>query len=316
MEYNWERTLPFLELDNIKVNKLFKDILDEEDIINIIPIEEGCRTTNYIIETKDVGKRYTLKIFFSRDQNYKKDIKLLNMLKKEVPVQKVYKFDNALEIGNREYAIYEYIEGKTIGQSLKEGYVIEEKFVREVAQALAKIHSYKFDKIGFLNEGLEVKEELLPLNLWYEKFIGEKARKRLGNEIINKINFIVKKNEEQLVKLDRDARLVHGDFQGTNILINSGRLSGILDWEFAMSGHPLADIGQFFRYEEYFNKNLVEAFEDEYRKTSDYILSDNWYKISRLRDLTSLIQLINGEEEMPNKYKNIKNIIEKNLMQL
>ena len=134
-------------------------------------------------------------------------------------------------------------------------------------------------------------------NLWETN-----AKKRLGKDIVDKINHIVKENKKILIELDEDIRLVHGDFQGTNILIKDNRLSGILDWEFAMAGHPLADIGQFFRYEEYFNKNLIEVFEDEYNKNSSYKLMDDWYKISKLRDLANLIQLINAKENMPNKY--------------
>nr|WP_241392932.1 aminoglycoside phosphotransferase family protein [Clostridium saccharobutylicum] len=300
-----------MKLDNIKINKLFKGILEEKDIINIVPVEEGCRTTNYIIKTKNA--KYILKVFFNKEQDYKKDIKLLNILKDEIPVQRIYRVDTDLEIGNREYAIYEYIEGKTIGQCLREGYFMDEKFVKEVARILAKIHSYKFNKVGFLDADLHIKEELEPLNLWYERVIGERVRKRLGNDIVNKIKQVVKQNEKNLLDLDKDSRLVHGDFQGTNILINKGIVCGILDWEFAMAGHPLEDIGQFFRYEEYFNNNLVRAFEEEYTKMSDYTLSDNWYNISKLRDLVNLIQLIGERDEMPTKYANIKTIIEKNL---
>ena len=56
MEYDWERTFPFLEIDKSIVNKLFEGILEEENIINVIPINEGCRTTNYIIETNESQK--------------------------------------------------------------------------------------------------------------------------------------------------------------------------------------------------------------------------------------------------------------------
>ena len=106
--------------------------------------------------------------------------------------------------------------------------------------------------------------------------------------------------------------MVHGDFQGTNILIdNEGNLSGVLDWEFCMAGHPLADIGQFFRYDEYFNNDLINAFEDEYKKQSNYILIDDWYKISKIRDITNLLQLIDKDEDMPNKYFDIREKMKK-----
>ena len=143
--------------------------------------------------------------------------------------------------------------------------------------------------------------------------MGERAKQRLGKGIIDKISSIVEKNERIIEKLDKQISLIHGDFQGTNILIKNGKLSGILDWEFAMAGHPLADIGQFFRYEEYFNTNLLKVFENEYNKSSDYKLEKDWYKISKLRDLINLIQLIDGEENMPNKYAHIKEIIINNI---
>ena len=315
MEYDWERTFPFMEISREKVIKLFQDILKKENIIKVTPINEGCRTTNYIIQTSESKNKYILKIFFLTDQSYKKEIELLTKLKenKSIPVSKIYRVSRSDIIQNKEYAIYEYLEGMTLGQAIKGGYILEEKFVREVAKTLTMIHKHKFDKVGFLDEHLNVKESLPPLKIWHQKFAGERVKQRLGKNIINRINNIVKKNEKILEKLDEKISLVHGDFQGTNILIKNGKLSGILDWEFAMAGHPIADIGQFFRYEEYFNTNLLKAFENEYNKNSDYKLEDDWYKISKLRDLINLIQLMDGEENMPNKYSNIKNIIINNI---
>ena len=179
MEYDWERTFPFLEIDKSIVGRLFEGILEERNIINVIPINEGCRTTNYIVETNEFQRKYILKIFFSTEQNYKKEIKLLTKLNgnETIHVPKIYKISNDEIIQNREYAIYEYIEGKTIGQAISEGYVLEENFVREVACSLAEIHSYKFDKVGFLDENLNIREELPPLILWYEQFMGDRAQR-------------------------------------------------------------------------------------------------------------------------------------------
>lgn len=317
MEYKWERTFPFLEIDDFTVNKLFEDILEEETIIDLRPVDSGCRTTNYIIKTNNCKKKYILKIFFQQEQNYKKEIELLKKLRNEfISVPKLYKFGRHKVIENREYAIYQYIEGKTIGHAIQEGYRLEENFIIQVAKSLAKIHSYKFDNIGFLDNNLNVIEEMPPLVSWYENFMGDMAKKRLGKTVVEKIDIAIKNNEKILTQLDSDARLVHGDFQGTNIIIENGKLAGILDWEFAMAGHPLGDIGQFFRYEEYFSKNLVQIFEYEYNKVSDYKLAGNWLQISKLRDLVNLIQLIDTQQEMPIKHKNIKKIIVNTLNKL
>ncbi|EKQ57794.1 MULTISPECIES: aminoglycoside phosphotransferase family protein [unclassified Clostridium] len=318
MEYGWERTFPFLEIDNIIVNELFGEILEDKYITNISRINEGCRTTNYLIETNETDKKYILKIFFSSEQNYIREIKLLNQLKenhiKNIPT--VCKVSTHGSIENKEYAIYEYVEGKSIGKAISDGYVFDESLIIDVAKFLAQLHSYKFKKAGFLNENLEIKEELPPLISWYEMFMGDKAKQRLGKKIVNQINEIVNQNQKILAELDNDIRLVHGDFQGTNILIRDNKLCGVIDWEFVMAGHPLADIGQFFRYEEYFNKDLIQVFKEEYNENSSYKLEDNWYKISKLRDSANLIQLINGYEDMPNKYSNIKKILINNINRL
>ena len=313
MEKNWERTLPFLKINREITENLFRGVLNKDDIITIEPIDEGCRTSNYIITTID-NKRYLLKIFLSYEQKYKKECKILNdILKNKIPVQEICKFDRSNIIENRYYVIYEYVEGITLSQFLNDGDIISKNIIREIAHTLANIHKLKFKYIGFLDEDLSINNKLKPLNQWYNDFLTHRVEERLGQELTRKIKLLINDYKEQLIILDNDSRLVHGDFQCTNILVNNNKLSGIIDWEFAMAGHPISDIGQFFRYEEYFNENLISLFEDEYRKKSDYILPENWYKLCKVRDLANLVQLLGFEENMPNKYREIKTIIMKTL---
>lgn len=305
MEKNWERTLPFFYINRDIVYNLFKDLVDKKDILTIKPVDEGCRTSNYIVDTSN-GTKYILKIFFSDEQYYKKECEILNILKEKVPVQEIYKFDKDSLIENKYYAIYKFIEGTTLSKSLDENHIINSAIIEDAASALAEIHSFKFNEVGFLDENLNTADKLAPLDKWYEKIINKRVEKRLGSELTRKVRILIDKKCSELAELDKDPRLVHGDFQGTNILIKENKISGIIDWEFSMAGHPLADIGQFFRYDEYFNDESLLIFEEEYRKKSDYILPENWYELSRIRDMANLIQLLGFEEEMPNKYQEIK----------
>ena len=240
------------------------------------------------------------------NKSYRKDINLFSRIKEYVPVQEIYK--SGL-INNKKYIIYKYIEGKTISQYVNEGNKITKEIVESVAEILGRIHTMKFRKVGNLNENLYIENELEPIIKLYDKYINENVRLRLGPENINKIKHIIAKYNSELSLLDYDSRLIHGDFQGTNIILNNKSVVAIIDWEFCRAGSPLIDIGQFFRYEEYFNNELINAFENKYRKVSDYKLIDNWYDICKIIDLLSLIQLISRDEEMPNKYNQIKEII-------
>ena len=64
MEYDWERTFPFLEINRDQVINLFQDILKKENIIRVPPINEGCRTTNYIIQTSESNNKYIFRTSF------------------------------------------------------------------------------------------------------------------------------------------------------------------------------------------------------------------------------------------------------------
>lgn len=312
MEQNWERTLPFINIDVNTAEVLFEGVLENTPIKKISSISEGCRTTNYIVNTEN--KNYLLKIFFSNEQNYKKEVMLLNRLREDkINVQGIYKISRSKVIEGREFGIYEYVDGISLGKYLSEGNKIDKNFIRSIAKALAKIHSYKFKRAGFFNEDLEVVNVVPPLREWYYAFLNENARNRLGTDNVKKITMVVNKHLDILDELDKDIRLVHGDFQGTNILIKDSKLGCILDWEFSMAGHPLADIGQFFRYDQYYNQDLIKEFEREYRKYSDYMLVEDWYKLSKLRDMANLIQLMGMNQHMPNKFSDIKKVIERSL---
>jgi aminoglycoside phosphotransferase (APT) family kinase protein len=48
---------------------------------------------------------------------------------------------------------------------------------------------------------------------------------------------------EQRVPATEESTFVHRDFRTGNYLVHEGRVSGVLDWEFAATGNPLEDIG-------------------------------------------------------------------------
>ena len=88
--------------------------------------------------------------------------------------------------------------------------------------------------------------------------------------------------------LDNDSHLVHCDFGNRNILVDcvDGRwqVAAVLDWEFALSGSPLLDVGNFLRYETpdmplrepYFSRAFVE---------SGGFLPDDWRPLSLVHRL-------------------------------
>lgn len=309
MDCKLERIIPFYKIDKKIVNHLFY-IFDRNLVVeSITPLLEGCRNTNYVVHIKNSASVFLLRIFPINDESWKKEKKLLNLLKNEISVQKLYFLSQDESIELRTFAIYEFAQGITLQSAIKSGYILDENLIKDIGKTLASIHNHAYTKVGFLDDALEVKSFLPPLETWYEMFLGENARDRLGAETVKNIENLILSKQENLEQMDKQVSLVHGDFGPTNILVHNGKLSCILDWEFAMAGHPISDIGQFFREEQCLNKNLIVAFEKSYSEVSKTKLSKNWYKLGKLRDLVNLIQMINGENDLPEKHKNFKKLI-------
>jgi len=87
------------------------------------------------------------------------------------------------------------------------------------------------------------------------------ARAWLRQEAVETIYKILKRETHRLDELDAESRLVHGDFNPTNILIHQGVVSGVLDWEFCHSGTPYMDIGNLLR-------NTEPEFHDQIKARS------------------------------------------------
>jgi aminoglycoside phosphotransferase (APT) family kinase protein len=84
--------------------------------------------------------------------------------------------------------------------------------------------------------------------------------------------------------------LVHADFNPKNLLVDpaTGGVTGVLDWEFAYAGAPLADVGNLLRFETdpVFAGAVAEAYAD---RAPD--VPAGWLDVARALDLYALIDL-------------------------
>jgi len=84
--------------------------------------------------------------------------------------------------------------------------------------------------------------------------------------------------------------LVHSDFNLKNLLVDpdTGRLTGVVDWEYAHAGCPLTDLGNLFRDDPdpVFAASVVRAVT---RLAPP--LPPDWLRIARAADLYALVDL-------------------------
>jgi aminoglycoside phosphotransferase (APT) family kinase protein len=115
---------------------------------------------------------------------------------------------------------------------------------------------------------------------------------------------IVSLAERWQPRLDEAARhkcLVHGDFNAPNIFVkqtdDGWRVSGILDWEFALDASPYCDIGNFLRYHRRNRPRYEPSFSAGLRE-GGMVLPPDWLMLARVMDLPALCELL-ARAEVP-----------------
>lgn len=110
------------------------------------------------------------------------------------------------------------------------------RLARELAVNLARIHSIEpphpaldflttalaRDNVAHYRAYLDTLDEAHPVLEWGLRWCETRAPER------------------------EDVTLIHRDYRTGNYLVNEGRLTGTLDWEFAAYGNPLEDVGWLF----------------------------------------------------------------------
>jgi hypothetical protein len=170
-------------------------------------------------------------------------------------------------------------------------------------ETLGRIGKYRFSKPGRLETDLTVRSPYMdgpdPIPRLLDSFLQSKhLQQRLDVSLQHQLHNFIWSWAEQLRAFDNDCHLVHCDFGNRNILVDcvNGRwqVVAVLDWEFALSGPPLIDVGHFMRYEleetplrePHFSRAFVE---------SGGLLPDDWRRISRVLDLTGLVECLTHE---------------------
>ncbi len=119
--------------------------------------------------------------------------------------------------------------------------------------------------------------------------------------------------------VEHDAMLVHGDFNGLNVIIrrtsDGPNVAAVIDWEYAHSGTPLVDLGSMLRRP---GRALPPWFEEElirgYRRDGG-ILPENWRQVSRIVDLVKLCAFVRSPNAGEVAVQSVRALIEAALVE-
>ena len=225
------------KLSKKKIQRIF-DIHSLGTVKSVKILEEGLSNPTYMINNKIVLR-------IKKDSNefkFEKERFLFDLLRKKtnLPVPKVIDLDSSKKIIPYDYTLLEKLPGKLLKDVFsKLSKPQKKKMAYNLGVSLAKIHSIHFKKIG------NFRPDKITKNVTWSKFIWGiytdvmkkiKRNNLMDKNLIKKVERFIKENKN-LLNAKFKPSLLHNDFNGGNILVQKGKISGIFDMEWSFSGH-------------------------------------------------------------------------------
>ena len=180
------------------------------------------------------------------------------------------------------WSVFSFLEGELL-ESVPE-------HADKTAEVLASIASVSFESQGWI----EPDGSITPFSFGgHDGFTDQMLEPPavlpwIGQEAADETLRIQNSGSRRYGEMDAESRLVHGDFNPMNILIQDGEVSGVLDWEYCHSGSSYMDIGNLLRHTAPAYRHLAEKG----LKAGGMALPDDWQERAELADLSSHLEFL------------------------
>jgi aminoglycoside phosphotransferase (APT) family kinase protein len=251
---------------------LIGDFLGGREVASVQLFPSGKSTTNYKLLLSG-GEMFVVRLY--AQGNGERENYVMNLVKDLVPVPKEVARGNG-------WSILSFVEGQHLADV--------PEYTHAAAQALARISSVEFKSSGWINADGSIAPFDFGDGGGFVPSMLERTDVQawIGQEAVTSILEILNAEARRWEGSNAKNRLVHGDFNPTNILIQDGVVSGILDWEFSHSGDPYMDIGNLLR-------NTKSAYHDQIQsglEAGGLTLPDDWKQRAEFIDLSSHLEFL------------------------
>ncbi|GHH40668.1 phosphotransferase family protein [Lentzea cavernae] len=262
----------------------------------------GFRNQNIAVVT-DGGEKFVLRRYL-RGNTCAVERDLAERAGRVVPVPGVVAADPDGVDAGEPVLLSRFAEGVVLDRVLTgPGPGEAEELGRRVGSVLAAIGSIRFPAPGFF-----AGSGLTPVPGGSEtgdlvSFAASRAGDlRLDSRDRAALFALAERDQRVLDAVEPVARLVHADFNGKNLLVarKSGRweVTAVLDWEFAYSGNPLADVGNVLRFPDDTGPAFGAAFAEAFLADSGPV-PGGWREVSAALDLFALVDLLTLPDTHP-----------------
>jgi aminoglycoside phosphotransferase (APT) family kinase protein len=314
MEAGWERSAAAPNVSTTAVRDALRPWLAGRRIRSAAAIAEGLVNLHLRLEVEGSAPPVVLRVRLGPQDAGAVEVAVLRRVATRVPAPEVlFAGTIATDAGPRPFLLLSHCAGRTLAGALADPSPTHRhaRAGRTVGEALARLHAIEMPRLGFLDASLEVPEPMAGLRSAWRRYLDEQleglAGRRLGSRR-EPLMRLVDRDLDRLAPLEGRAVLLHGDAKPTNVRVDrTGRLTGLLDWEFAWAGPPLFDLGQMLRWPvpERFDVAFVEGYESLAGP-----LDPGWRGRARLLDLANLVGFLGRSAHQPVRERDVLRLID------
>lgn len=283
----------------VKINKELK----EDKISYIEPFDKNAQTNLGSINSVRVGslesgKKVIIRCHPKGIRNGYFHVESLAAniaLMKGIPSYNTYIIHDLENETDIAYQIIEKIEGNTVKFYLNEHPEKEDKLVYDMGRTLAKVNKIQVKGFGpFSNE--EARKGNLfgrynSLNDSINAGLDENLERlvkynTISLEIASKMKTLFQNNK--LLNYDSPV-LIHNDFADWNLLTDGDKITGVLDWDECVGGHPIQEIACWSTFFE--PKRIKEFLKGYFSETPKFENFEETFQLFRLRYTISKMAL-------------------------
>lgn len=301
VESRWIRPEPRRDLPEGVLKRIVGVAFPRNRVADFQPLSGGLRNSNFKVELDSAPGAVAVRIYEHDPSICRKEVELLRRVGSSVPVPEVLYAEFHGWDDVPPFALLRYIEGVTFRELKRSGELTSiSQAAYSIGQTLAGVGTTGFPRAGWLGPGLRVSAPLLegvdPMPRFVDLcLVNPHLAPRMPAELRERARLLIWSCAARLAQCEEHPRLVHGDFSPRNVLVKyaAGKwgVAAVLDWEFAISSSPLADIGHFLRYEHPSHLLAEPHFSRGYRDAGGELPGD-WRRFARVFDLIALCEYL------------------------
>jgi aminoglycoside phosphotransferase (APT) family kinase protein len=299
VESRWLSPEPRRTVPTNVLAKVVKTVFPGHSVVDALPLSDGFRNANFKIRLDATPEFVVLRIYEHDASLCRKEVDLIDLIAHSCPIPEIIHAEPEGIDDLPPFVLLRYIEGIAFRElKRREDADSISQAAYDIGRTLALMGRTTFPKSGWIGPGPSVTAPLLEGINPGPRFVdlclaSANIEPRMDAALRERTSSLVWSYSTQLASLGDETHLVHGDFGSRNLLVHqvdqNWTVAGVLDWEFAIAGSPLTDVGHFLRYESSSSPVVEPYFSQGYLQAGGR-LPPCWRRLSRVVDLIALCE--------------------------